>query len=99
MVDRATKYIDEHYDEIQTVQDVAAALKCPYHSLRKAFAQEIGMPMQNYLHRVRVRAAKVLMKKSTLKLYAIARQVGYSSDNSLRRHWKKFYGRCPGRRS
>ena len=98
MVDRAKRYIDEHFDKIRTVQDVAAAMKCPYHSLRKAFANEIGMSMQEYLHRVRVREAKALVRKRTLKLYAVARLVGYSSDNPLRWHWKKFFGRCPIKR-
>lgn len=91
----AQTFMEEHYATIGAITDVATALGVPYESLRKEFARTMGIPMNTYLHRVRMNAAKDLLHKGGMKLYAIAREVGYSDEIALIRHWKQTFGNSP----
>ena len=95
MVEQAVQYIETHYESIRTVREVAESIGVSYESLRKRFARSVGMPMQSFLALVRVRKAEEWYRASDKKLYAVARDVGFTDDAALRRQWKRYLGSCP----
>ncbi len=94
VVRTAKQYIDENFATIKRIQSVPKALSLPYEPLRKAFARDKGLPMQQYLEEVRVEAAKQKLLENK-KLYAVAREIGYASETTLIRHFKKITGMTP----
>lgn len=94
VVKTAKQYIDKNYASIKRIQSVPQALSLPYEPLRKAFARERGLPMQQYLEEVRVEAAKQKILENR-KLYAVAREIGYASETTLIKHFKKITGMTP----
>jgi AraC-like DNA-binding protein len=66
---------------------------------RAAFARRftsiIGQPMFQYLTGLRMQKAKELLKESNLPVYAIANQLGYESDASFVKTFKKIEGVTP----
>jgi transcriptional regulator GlxA family with amidase domain len=95
MVEQAVQYIETHFESIRTVREVAASIGVSYESLRKRFARSVGMPMQSFLAMVRVRKAQEWYRATDRKLYAVARDVGFTDDAALRRQWKRYLGQCP----
>ncbi len=90
----AKQFIDNNFSQIKRIEDVAMGLGVTYDRLRKDFPRMFGMPMNAYLNKVRIVEAKRLVV-CNMKLYAIARAVGYSSEVLLIRHWKKLVGNTP----
>ena len=95
MTEEAMAYIREHYARIHSVTEIAERLGISYHVLRKAFPRDTGKSLAGYLHQTRVEQARFLKSSTSLKLYAIAREVGYVNDHVLRKHWKKILGTKP----
>ena len=93
-VKTAKQYIDKNFASIKRIQAVPSALGLPYELLRKAFARDRGLPMQQYLEEVRVEAAKQKLLENK-KLYAVAREIGYASETTLIKHFKKITGMTP----
>ncbi|REE68054.1 two-component system response regulator YesN [Paenibacillus taihuensis] len=93
---RATEYIEANYaDEQISLQDLCrhVLMSTSYFSL--VFKQYTGETFVEYLTRVRVEKAKVLLSTTSLKLYEIAEKVGYADPNYFSLLFKKHAGRTP----
>nr|WP_256217415.1 response regulator transcription factor [Paenibacillus sp. OV219] len=93
---RATEYIEAHYaDEQISLQDLCrhVLMSTSYFSL--IFKQYTGETFIEYLTRVRVEKAKVLLSTTSLKLYEIAEKVGYADPNYFSLLFKKHAGQAP----
>ena len=65
--------------------------------LSKAFKREFGVGVLDCINKVRVERAKVLLAETKLNVAEIAQQVGYLSDISFIRVFKRYEGTTPGR--
>ena len=60
------------------------------------FRLRLGTSPQRYLQRYRFSKAVRLLQNSDAKLYDIARSVGYDSESSFSKAFKRLMGKSPG---
>lgn len=66
-------------------------------SLSKLFKAEFGIGVLDYINQARVFQAKRLLQNSDLNVAQIAQAVGYTSDITFIRVFKRYEGTTPGR--
>lgn len=89
------RYIEQHYAEQISLDDLAAHVALsPYHLLR-VFRRDVGMPPHAYLQDVRIRRAMGLIESGT-PLAEVAFAVGFSSQSHMTRRFKQVTGVTPG---
>jgi len=62
----------------------------------RRFSATLGLPQEKYLTWLRLRRAAELLVTTDAGLAAIAAEVGYSSEFSLSRAFRRWYGVAPG---
>ncbi len=72
-------YIEKHYADNITLDDLAQAVNISKSYLSMMFKQETGVNFIAYLTKYRLERAKELIIGSNLKIYEIAEKVGFSS--------------------
>jgi AraC family transcriptional regulator len=92
----AKEYIQSYYRESLTVAQVAGAADVHPVYLSYLFRKESGHTLGEYLNRVRVRAAAVLLTSSRVPISAIAAECGFSDQSHLTRVFKNVTGITPG---
>lgn len=92
-----TQYIDAHYAERITLEDLARKvyLSPPYLSL--IFKQEIGTSFNNYLNQVRVSKSKVLLKCDGIRITDISIAVGFEDQSYFTKVFKRITGVTPNK--
>jgi AraC-like DNA-binding protein len=94
-VQKARRYIDEHFSEGVSLTELAAHVSLsPYHLLR-VFHAEIGLPPHAYLDNVRVRRAEQLIAAGK-PLAEVSAETGFSSQSHLTRRFRQIIGVTPG---
>ena len=63
----------------------------------KRFKELVGHPMFEYLTMLRIQRAKELLRETTMPLYEVANRVGYESDLSFAKTFKKYTETTPTR--
>lgn len=92
------QYLQEHYMEETLSQSVIAdQLGISYSYLSKFFNREIGESMVDYINKLRIEKAKMLLTDPSLSLNDIADKVGYTSSKTLIRIFKQCEGITPGK--
>ena len=91
----ASSYIDEHFAESLSVDDLAAiAAISPSHLIR-LFKKQLDTTPHDYLLRRRITRAKELLAETTLTSAAIAAQVGFNSESNFSYRFSKMVGQSP----
>ena len=78
-----------------TVADLASAANVSRSVLDERFREVLGRSPIRYLTDWRLHIAKDLLANTTLGVHAIARRVGYDSEEAFSRAFKRAYGRAP----
>jgi AraC-like DNA-binding protein len=60
------------------------------------FTMRVDATPQKYLQRYRFRKAVHLSQSTDAKIFDIARQVGYDSESSFSKAFKRLLGKAPG---
>ncbi|NUU74538.1 AraC family transcriptional regulator [Paenibacillus xylanilyticus] len=94
IVERTMLYMDEHYRSEISLEGCADAEQMTPYALSKAFKQVSGMNFIDYLTKVRMEAAKQLLRETTMKINDIAAAVGYQ-HSYFNRIFKKQEGITP----
>lgn len=94
VVERTMQYMDEHYRNEISLEGCADAEQMTPYALSKAFKQVSGMNFIDYLTKVRMEAAKQLLRETTMKINDIAAAVGYQ-HSYFNRIFKKQEGVTP----
>ncbi|MDD6789433.1 MAG: response regulator [Lachnospira sp.] len=92
---RAKEYILSHYSDDLSLNDVAEFLELHPNYLSAVFRKKTGVTLIEYLRKVRIEAAKSLLKTTNLKLYEIAEKTGYQNAVQFNRAFKKETGISP----
>lgn len=82
------QYIDEHYKEKITLDNLCFVFGTNRTSLCKAFKEKHGMTVVEYIQKKRIAEAKKLLHEGKLTIGEIAEQVGFSSENYFYRVFK-----------
>ncbi len=93
MVNRAKEYIDLHWHENLTLQQMAdRVFLSPFHFLR-IFKTETGETPKEYLTRLRLEAAVQMVRVDLDKsVYEVAMDCGFSSQSVFARAFRQRYG-------
>lgn len=76
-VEEALRYIEDHYCDPFTVQELADHLGLNRSYLHRIFKSFTGVSIQSYLLDYRIRQACILLKTTTLSVRVIAHSVSY----------------------
>ena len=89
----AIRYIEAHYAEKLTLNEVANYIGVTPSYLSSQFSQIMNLHFVDYIHKVRIEAVKDLMRKQPyLKGYELAEMVGYPSIKYFSEVFKKTTG-------
>ncbi|MDF2938134.1 MAG: AraC family transcriptional regulator [Paenibacillaceae bacterium] len=94
-VDKVKGFIESHYAESFSLQELAdyAAMSRSY--MAKLFKEKTGQTIWSYCVNVRMRKARELLLTTTLKSYEIGLQVGYENSIHFSRIFKQYHGMNP----
>ncbi|WP_379130718.1 response regulator [Paenibacillus sp. sgz500958] len=90
----ALDVIHQKYNTNLTLEFVAKEAFVSNTYLSSLFRQELGINFLDYLHQFRVEEAKKLLRLN-LKIYAVARLVGYGEERHFSATFKKWTGLTP----
>lgn len=76
--------------------DLARAIGLSRSELFARFSQLVGEPPARYITRVRMNLASQALIRETLSLAEVAQRIGYSSEASFSKAFKRFSGDSPG---
>lgn len=89
------QYIDEHYAETITADDLASMSHCSKGHLFRAFKKSFRISPLAYQQDLRFEAAQRLLRFTSLRCYEIAQRVGYANVYYFHRQFKKRMGVTP----
>lgn len=94
-VAKMQQYIDTHFDEKLTIEELADRffLSRPY--VRNLFMRNLGLSPKQYLQRVRMKKAGELLLQTDYEIRLIASSVGYSDQLAFSKVFKQYYGCAP----
>jgi len=95
-VARALRLMRERPDESWSVPRLAAAVGLSRSSFAARFRAATGEPPMRSLTRYRLENAATYLRTSDAGLADIARRVGYDSDVSMSKAFRRRFGRSPG---
>ncbi|MBS6398192.1 MAG: response regulator [Clostridiales bacterium] len=92
---QAKQYIQNHYSEQITQEEVSAAVGlCPAYFSR-LFKKEEGEVFSRYLTNVRMEQAKTLLRETNYPVAEICRRVGYNDTKHFNKVFESFTGAKP----
>lgn len=94
-VDRTRSYIEAHYRESMTIEQLARMAEISPKYYVSLFKKTYGKTAIDYLTEVRVNMAKQLMLQTDVRLKDVAFQVGYNDEFYFSRMFKKEVGVSP----
>jgi AraC-like DNA-binding protein len=89
------QYIDEHYAEPITAEDLASMSHCSKGHLFRAFKRSFRVSPLAYQQDLRFEAAQRLLRFTSLRCYEIALRVGYANVYYFHRQFRKRMGITP----
>ncbi|MCI0713109.1 MAG: AraC family transcriptional regulator [Chloroflexi bacterium] len=94
-IQRARDYLDAHYAENVSLDELAAVAYLSPFQLIRSFQQQIGLTPHAYLIHTRVMQARLLLKSGWTAAQA-ATETGFADQSHLHRHFKRMLGVTPG---
>lgn len=94
-VQQVHQYLVEHLDSRITQAELAQRFHISLTSLKGAFKQVYGLPIDTYLRRCRVQQAEQLLCTTDLSILEIAQRVGYDSPSRFAAMFKREKGVTP----
>ncbi|NLL47445.1 MAG: AraC family transcriptional regulator [Firmicutes bacterium] len=94
LIYQAISYIRQNYNGDLPLEDVAEQVGLTPTYFSKLFGEEMGMAFTDYLNRVRIEAAKLLMQED-LSLAEISLRVGFNDQSYFSKVFRKFEGLSP----
>ncbi|WP_375768935.1 AraC family transcriptional regulator [Archangium gephyra] len=93
---KALALIHERHAEPWTVESLATAVALSRSSFAARFSERVGEPPLEYLARWRMTKAAQALRESELPLSEVAASIGYQSEASFNRAFKRWGGVAPG---
>jgi YesN/AraC family two-component response regulator len=92
---KALDYLNIHYPEHITLQDVANHVKLSSSHIGRILKNNTGETFVSLLNKIRIQAAIRLLREGDLKVYEIAERVGFSNYAYFYQLFKKCTGHPP----
>lgn len=91
----AKQYIINNFNKNITLKEVAQEVFLSQNYLSELFKKEVGEGFYEFLTDYRIKISKELLTKTNLKVYEIAKRVGYNDAITFGRAFKKITGVTP----
>ncbi|KMN49067.1 GlxA family transcriptional regulator [Chromobacterium violaceum] len=95
VVFKARRWLEQHVAEPYSLDLAAAAAAVSSRTLLRHFREVADMTPLDYLHKLRVERAKLLLEVTTLDLAGIMEQCGYDDPSAFRRLFRRQTGLTP----
>ncbi|HOJ98426.1 MAG TPA: response regulator [Termitinemataceae bacterium] len=89
------QYVRNNYNKDLKLETLGQIFNCNSAYLGKRFKEQTGESFNSYLDRLRIEAAKKLLKTTDLKIYQISEMVGYSSVDYFFTKFRKYEHMTP----
>ena len=89
------RYLEHSYHEEISLQDIASRFFLSREYISRKFRQEFGVTLSDFLGRIRIDKAKVLLLNPQLRIAQIAEMVGYQDEKYFSKVFKKLEGQTP----
>jgi two-component system response regulator YesN len=94
-IQQSIAYIEEHLHLPFSINDVAEHVGLSHNYFGILFRRDTGLYFQDYVKNMRMDKAAMLLKKSSLKIYEIAEQVGIGNYRYFTEVFFKHFGKNP----
>ena len=94
-VARAISYIEEHYKDAISLEGCAEDVGISYAHLSRIFKKETALSFSEYLNRLRISKAKILLATNKLAIKQIVSETGFTNYNYFFRVFKEIEGITP----
>jgi AraC-like DNA-binding protein/ligand-binding sensor protein len=95
IVGRAKDYLASHQSEPIKLEQIARALNMSKFHFCRVFKQTTDLTFVEYLNRVRIEKAKILLHNNNLRVSEIAYDVGFQTITHFNRIFRKLVGHSP----
>jgi two-component system response regulator YesN len=89
------KFIEEHMSEDLSLVRLAEQVFLNPSYLSRLYKQVLGVNLSDFIDSVRIKKAKELLENENVKIYEVAKMVGYETAASFTRFFRKSTGRSP----
>jgi len=89
------KYVSEHYMDDIPLDSIAEMFRFNSSYFSSYFKNNTGINFSDYLQSIRMQKAEELLKSHDLKVYEVAKSVGYQNVKYFNKVFKKEYGVSP----
>lgn len=94
-VQKAINYIDLHFDQPITLEEVSSHVSLSANYFSNMFKKTTGCSLVEYISKLRVERAKVMLMDLSYTVYQIANHVGYNDSRYFSRVFKSLVGKTP----
>lgn len=94
-ISKALQYIYENWNKEIKVNDLAKQVHLSKNYFGELFQNETGMTVQQYINKLKIDHARLLLEDKALNINTIADMVGYQDANYFSRIFKKNYSMTP----
>ena len=94
-VTQVIKYINENYNQIADIEEIAAHFYISKYHLCRIFNKNLGIPLIAYLNTIKIREACSMIKRGEGNLTEIAMQCGFNSSSYFCKVFKNEKGVSP----
>lgn len=88
-------YIEENYQKEITLQDIADHFYLSREHISRKFKQALGENLSDYLGKIRMDKARILLQNPALTICQIAEMTGYTDEKYFSKVFKKHVGVSP----
>lgn len=94
-VNKVLEYINAHYSEKFEVSSMAKEIYTTPTSLARLFKRHMDMSILTYLHKIRIKESKKLLRKGGMSISEVSKAVGYENINNFYKYFKRFNDMTP----
>jgi transcriptional regulator GlxA family with amidase domain len=94
-IKKAQNYIDDHFHQKITVDELASMFSLSRRNLERRFKKATSNTVVEYIQRVKIEAAKMSLESSRENVNEVMYKVGYTDTKAFRTTFKKLTGISP----
>lgn len=91
-INKIKHYIEQHYADDINLQKMSEIFSYNITYLGQKFKAETGITITRYIDNIRIEKAKFLLMNNKIKVYEVAKKVGYPHMDSFYKKFKKYEG-------